>query len=54
MASIRPDVVSVWHMGAMSIGLITSLVRFAVPLVYVICDDWPTYAHKIDPWMKLW
>jgi glycogen(starch) synthase len=54
MDSVQPDVVSVWHMGAMSTGLLTTLVQASVPLVYSICDDWPTYAAKVDPWMKLW
>jgi glycosyltransferase involved in cell wall biosynthesis len=54
LARVQPDVVSLWHMGAMSTGLITTVVRGGLPLVYVVCDDWPTYAHKIDPWMKLW
>jgi glycosyltransferase involved in cell wall biosynthesis len=53
--AVKPDVVSIWHVGALSIGLLTTLdEKYDVPLVYVICDDWPTYAHKIDPWMKLW
>src|SRR5579872_791466 len=50
----KPDVISIWHMGAMSTGLLTSLVQSGIPLAYVVCDDWPTYAYKIDPWMKLW
>lgn len=50
----RPDVISIWHVGAMSLSMLTVLDRGDVPLVYVVCDDWPTYAHKIDPWMKLW
>lgn len=49
-----PDLVSVWHMGAMSVGLLGVLHDSAVPTVFVVCDDWPTYAHKIDPWMRLW
>lgn len=48
------DVVSVWHMGAMSTGLLGVLARSGVPVVFVVCDDWPTYAPKIDPWMRLW
>jgi glycogen synthase len=47
----QPDVVSIWHMGAMSTSLLRPLVKSRVPLVYVVCDDWPTYAHRIDPWM---
>ena len=50
---VRPDVVSIWHMGALSTGLITTLVRSGLPLVYVVCDDWLTYTAKIDPWMQL-
>lgn len=52
----KPEVISIWHVGAMSTGLLTTLVEgnLDVPLVYVVCDDWPTYAHKVDPWMKLW
>lgn len=54
--AVKPDVISIWHVGAMSTGLLTTLDEGNndVPLVYVVCDDWPTYAHKIDPWMKLW
>jgi glycogen(starch) synthase len=51
---VKPDVISVWHVGALSLGLLTALDRTGIPLVYVVCDDWPTYAHRIDPWMKLW
>jgi glycogen(starch) synthase len=53
LQSAQPDVVSIWHMGAMSTGLLTSLARSRLPLVYVVCDHWPTYAHKVDPWMKM-
>jgi glycogen(starch) synthase len=53
LETVRPDVVSIWHMGAMSTGLLTTLAGSGVPLVYVVCDHWPTYAHKIDPWMRM-
>lgn len=53
LAEVRPDVVSVWHPAALSTGLLAALARRDLPLVYVVCDDWPTYAHKIDPWMRL-
>jgi glycosyltransferase involved in cell wall biosynthesis len=48
-----PDVVSVWHMGSLSTGLLTKLAGTGLPLVFVVCDDWPTYAHRNDPWMRL-
>ncbi len=48
----RPDVVSVWHVGAMSLGLLTTLVRRRIPLVYAVSDDWPAYARQLDPWTR--
>jgi glycosyltransferase involved in cell wall biosynthesis len=53
VATTRPDVVSLWHMAALSTGVITDLVRTGVPLVYVVCDDWLSYTARIDPWMRL-
>jgi glycosyltransferase involved in cell wall biosynthesis len=50
---VQPDVVSVWHMGAMSLGLLTTLVESGVPLVYAVCDDWLTYGLVVDRWMSL-
>ena len=52
--SFRPDVVSVWHMGCMSLGLLSTCVRHGLPMVGVICDDWLTYASKVDRWAALW
>ena len=51
---LRPDVISIWHMGAMSTGLLQIVADRGIPSVMVICDDWPTYAFTMDPWMRLW
>jgi glycosyltransferase involved in cell wall biosynthesis len=48
----RPDVVSVWNMGAMSLGLLDLLVRADVPVVYVVCDDWLLYGARLDAWIR--
>ena len=48
----RPDVVSIWHMGSMSFGLLTTLIEDGRPLVYVVCDDWLIYGPKVDPWIR--
>ena len=53
LARFRPDVVSLWHMGAMSFSLITSLVERRLPLVCVVCDDWLSYGPDVDGWMRL-
>lgn len=50
----RPDVISVWHMGALPTGLLKLLADSGIATVFVVCDDWPTYAFGIDPWMRLW
>lgn len=49
----RPEVVSAWNMGAMSLGLLTTVVEAGTPLVLNICDEWPIYAPLIDAWSKL-
>src|SRR5438477_639297 len=38
LESFQPDVVSVWNMGAMSLGLLTTLERRRLPLVVAVCD----------------
>jgi glycosyltransferase involved in cell wall biosynthesis len=53
LTDARPDVVSAWHMGGMSLGLLTTVVERGVPLVLVVCDDWLYYAPHVDAWMRL-
>jgi glycosyltransferase involved in cell wall biosynthesis len=50
----QPDVVSVWHMGALSISLLTAVQDRGLPMVFGIADDWPTYALALDPWAGRW
>ena len=51
--ALQPDVVSIWHMGAMSLGLLTTLAGTGIPLVYAVCDDWLIYGPDLDCWMRL-
>jgi glycosyltransferase involved in cell wall biosynthesis len=51
ITAFRPDVASLWHMGAMSMGLITALER-TLPIVAVICDDWMIYGPEVDAWSR--
>lgn len=50
---VRPDVVFVWQMGALSLGLITTIAARGVPIVYAIFDDWLSYAPKLDAWSRV-
>lgn len=54
LRDVRPDVVSVWNMGAMSMGLVTSLARTGMPVVYAVCDDWLLYGPQVDAWTRAW
>lgn len=50
----RPDVVSVWHMGGMSLSLLPALDDVGLPMVLNVCDDWLDYGPKVDAWMAGW
>jgi glycogen synthase len=47
-----PEVVFVWQMGALSLGLIHSVARRGVPIVYAVFDDWLSYAPELDAWSR--
>jgi glycogen synthase len=49
----RPDVVSAWAMGAMSLSLLSMTDEAGLPLVCVVCDEWPSYAPRVDAWTRL-
>ena len=50
LAACRPDVAVIWHMGALSLGLLTTIHEHGIPLLYVIADDWLCYGTTLDPW----
>jgi glycosyltransferase involved in cell wall biosynthesis len=50
----RPDVVSWWSMGGMSLSLIEHVGAAGVPSVAALCDDWFTYGPEVDPWTRMW
>src|SRR5882757_7526339 len=54
MAELRPDVVSFWSMGAMSLSLIEHVRRAGLPAVLIVHDDWLVYGPRRDAWMRLW
>lgn len=50
----QPDVISVWNMGAMSLGLLATAIDSGAPIVYVVCDDWLLYGPELDAWIRMW
>src|SRR4051812_10509643 len=49
----RPDVVSVWHMAGMSLGLLTTLAERGIPTVCAVQDDWLDFLPRQDAWVRL-
>src|SRR5438874_2541541 len=49
----KPDVVSIWHLGMLSLSLLSDVARCGVPAVTVVCDMWPMYARRADPTSRL-
>jgi glycosyltransferase involved in cell wall biosynthesis len=49
----RPDVVSAWNMGAMSLGMLTQVIERDIPLVLNVCDGWLWYGPELDAWARL-
>jgi glycosyltransferase involved in cell wall biosynthesis len=52
--AVRPDVVSLWAMGGMSMSLVWHCLQRRQPMVAVIEDDWLTYGPKVDAWSAAW
>lgn len=48
----RPDVVSFWSMGALSLGLLQVAADRGLPVVLVVCDDWLVYGERADQWRR--
>lgn len=47
----RPDVVSAWHLGAVSMGVLATARRRRLPVVAVVNDDWLVYGPLVDGWL---
>ncbi len=52
--AFRPDVVSWWGMGGMSLSLIEQVRRAGVPAVGVVGDGWMVYGPAADKWTGGW
>jgi glycogen(starch) synthase len=53
IAEFKPDVISGWHMGALSLGMLTTVGDLGIPLILVMQDDWLIYGPNIDGWLHL-
>lgn len=53
IASVEPEVVSVWNMGAMSLGLLATVAERGIPMVFAVCDDWLVHGPQLDAWQRV-
>jgi glycogen(starch) synthase len=54
LEDFRPDVVSWWSMGCMSLSLIERVRRAGTPASLVVHDDWLIYGRRYDQWIRMW
>jgi glycosyltransferase involved in cell wall biosynthesis len=52
LRAFRPNVVSVWGMGAASLGLLSTIAAHGFPTVCVVGDDWLVYGRWADCWTR--
>jgi glycosyltransferase involved in cell wall biosynthesis len=51
--AFRPDVVSWWSMGGLSLAMIEAVRRRGLPAVAFVHDDWLDYGRHVDGWLQL-
>ncbi len=52
LVDFRPDVVSWWSMGGMSLALMERVRRAGLPAVAFVADDWLLYGPRVDRWTR--
>src|SRR5918992_363446 len=52
LRTARPDVISVWGMGALSLGLLAAISERGLAVTYVVGDDWLVYGRWADCWTR--
>ncbi|MFL5840944.1 MAG: glycosyltransferase, partial [Thermoleophilaceae bacterium] len=53
LAELRPDVVTWWSMGGMSLSMLERVRLRGTPAVAFVHDDWLDYGPRVDAWLKL-
>jgi glycogen(starch) synthase len=48
---LRPDVVSWWSMGGLSLTMLETVRRRGIPAVAFVLDEWPDYGRWADAWL---
>ena len=48
----RPDIVTWWSMGGMSLSMVERVRRLGIPAVAFVHDDWLDYGRHVDGWLR--
>ena len=54
LKEFRPEVVSWWSMGCMSLSLIERVRRAGLRAAFIVHDDWLVYGPQYDQWLRMW
>ena len=54
LAEFRPDVITWWPVGGLSLGLIERARRAGVPSLLYVLDPWLSYGPERDQWNRMW
>jgi glycogen synthase len=54
LEEFRPDVITWWPVGGLSLGLIERARRSGVPALFFVLDPWISYAPRHDLWNRMW
>jgi glycosyltransferase involved in cell wall biosynthesis len=54
LRDFRPDAVTWWPVGGMSLGLIERTRAAGIPALLFVLDPWPSYGPSRDLWMRTW
>ena len=52
LAALRPDVVTWWSMGGLTLTLLEDVRRRGLPALAFVHDDWLDYGRYVDPWLS--
>lgn len=52
LREFRPDVVTWWSMGGLTLTMLESVRRSGLPAVAFVHDDWLDYGRHVDPWLR--
>ena len=54
LVDFRPDLVTWWPVGGLSLGLIERTRRAGIPALLFVLDPWPVYGPRHDLWLRTW